>query len=123
MDGRRDGGLRQGHNPFLSTALHYGLAVFEGICAYDTEKGAAVFRLQEHMQRLVDSARILGFRSLPYTVDELVQAAVDTVRANDLRSCYIRPLIYHSSPNRYVKHGSGHGVCGDRCLGLGCLPG
>jgi branched-chain amino acid aminotransferase len=85
--------------PFLSTALHYGLAVFEGIRAYDTEKGAAVFRLQEHMQRLVDSARILGFRSLPYTVDELVQAAIDTVRVNELRSCYIRPLIYHSSPN------------------------
>lgn len=85
--------------PFLNTALHYGLSVFEGIRCYETARGTAVFRLREHIQRLVDSAKILGFRSLPFGVDELVQAVKDTVKANRLRYGYIRPLIFHDSPN------------------------
>jgi branched-chain amino acid aminotransferase len=85
--------------PFLSTALHYGLSVFEGIRCYDTPNGTAVFRLREHIQRLVDSAKILGFRSLPYSVDELVKAVKETVRANEMRYGYIRPLIFHDSPD------------------------
>ncbi len=56
---------------FLSPSLHYGIGVFEGIRCYDTEKGPAVFRLRDHMERFMDSSMILGFRSLPYSVDEL----------------------------------------------------
>lgn len=82
---------------FLTSALHYGLGVFEGIRCYETERGPAVFRLREHMERLIDSAVILGFRSLPFGVDELMTATCDTIRANELTSCYIRPLIYHTA--------------------------
>jgi branched-chain amino acid aminotransferase len=79
---------------FLTPALHYGAAVFEGIRAYNTAKGPAVFRLREHTERLFDSARVFGFRELPWTVDEICGAIKDTLRANDLRDCYIRPLLY-----------------------------
>lgn len=109
--------------PFLSTALHYGLAVFEGIRAYETEKGAAVFRLREHMQRLNDSAHILGFRELPYSVDELMQAVVDTVRANELKGCYIRPLLYHSSPNPTLNLDTGVAKVGIAAWAWGSLLG
>ena len=79
--------------PFLNGAAHYGAAVFEGIRCYDTARGPAVFRLREHMERMVDSAVVFGFRNLPYTVAELCQATIDTVNANNLKECYIRPLI------------------------------
>ena len=79
---------------FLTPALHYGAAVFEGIRAYATDKGPAVFRLKEHSERLVDSAHVLGFRDLPWTVEQIANAIKDIVRVNDLSSCYIRPLIY-----------------------------
>ena len=82
---------------FLTSALHYGLGVFEGIRCYDTDRGPAIFRLREHTERLLDSARILGFRELPYSVEELMQATRDTVRANQFSSCYIRPLIFHTA--------------------------
>ena len=78
----------------LTPALHYGAALFEGIRAYGTDKGPAVFRLREHMERLLDSAYVFGFRELPYTVDDVVTAVKDTVRANGFNDCYIRPLIY-----------------------------
>lgn len=79
---------------FLTPALHYGAAAFEGIRAYDTEKGTAVFRLREHARRLVDSAHVLGFCDLPWSSDDIARAIKETVRANGFRSCYIRPLIY-----------------------------
>lgn len=79
---------------FLTPALHYGAGVFEGIRAYDTPKGPAVFRLTEHTQRLFDSARVLGFREFPWTVEQVVQATKDTVRVNGFKNCYIRPLMY-----------------------------
>jgi len=79
---------------FLTPALHYGAAVFEGIRSYNTPKGPAIFRLREHVERLFDSARVLGFRELPWTVDEIVKAHKDTVRANGFTDCYVRPLIY-----------------------------
>ncbi len=82
---------------FLTSALHYGLGVFEGIRCYDTERGPAIFRLREHIERLLDSARILGFREIAYSVEELMQATRDTVRANRFSSCYIRPLIFHTA--------------------------
>ena len=78
----------------LTAALHYGAAVFEGIRAYKTDKGPAVFRLREHVARLLESAEIFGFRELPYTVDSVTQAIKDTVKANGFDECYIRPLLY-----------------------------
>ena len=80
--------------PFLNPALHYGAAVFEGIRAYATEKGPAVFRLKEHSERLVDSAHVLGFRDIPWSVEQISIAIKQVVRENGLGSCYIRPLIY-----------------------------
>ena len=79
---------------FLTPALHYGAAVFEGIRAYDTPKGPAVFRLKEHIERLLDSAHIFGFRDMPFTVEGVMKAIKDTVRANGMNDCYIRPLLY-----------------------------
>ena len=78
----------------LTPALHYGAAVFEGIRAYNTDKGPAVFRLRDHVERLLDSAHVFGVRSMPFTVDQVVQAVKDTVRANGFTDCYIRPLMY-----------------------------
>src|SRR5512139_4136973 len=78
----------------LTPALHYGAAVFEGIRAYNTEKGPAVFRLRDHVERLLDSAHVFGVREMPYSVDDVVKAIKDTVRANGFTDCYIRPLLY-----------------------------
>src|SRR6056297_1650740 len=77
----------------LTHTLHYGAGVFEGIRAYDTSDGPAVFRLTEHIQRLFASAQILGM-DIPYTVDELVAATKETVASTGLDSCYIRPIAY-----------------------------
>jgi branched-chain amino acid aminotransferase len=82
---------------FLTPALHYGAGVFEGIRAYATKRGSAIFRAQEHAQRLVDSARVLGFEDLPWDSGILVKAFRDVVRANAFGDCYIRPLIYASA--------------------------
>lgn len=78
----------------LTAALHYGAAVFEGMRAYKTDKGPAVFRLREHADRLLQSAEILGFRDLPFSVDGVARAVKDTVKANGFDECYIRPLLY-----------------------------
>jgi len=77
----------------LTHALHYGTAVFEGMRCYQASTGSAVFRLREHLTRLDRSARIIGM-GLPYTVDELVKATEETIHANGLASCYIRPIAY-----------------------------
>ncbi len=77
----------------LTHTLHYGNGVFEGIRAYETPTGPAIFRLTPHIQRLFDSAKILAIQ-IPYTLDELVDATKEVVRVNDLPSCYIRPLAY-----------------------------
>ena len=77
----------------LSHALHYGTGVFEGIRAYETKRGAAIFRLTDHMKRLARSAQVY-FMSLPYNLDELVRAAKEVVRANNLESGYIRPIAF-----------------------------
>lgn len=79
---------------FLTPALHYGAAVFEGIRAYDTPKGPAVFRLTDHAERLLDSARVFGFRDLPWTTEQIVDAVKQTVKVNGFKDCYIRPLLY-----------------------------
>ncbi len=78
----------------LSHGLHYGTGAFEGIRAYPTSSGVAVFRLREHMARLLRSCRVLMF-DIPYTLDELCDAVTETVRVNDVpNGCYIRPLVY-----------------------------
>ncbi len=80
--------------PFLTAGLHYGIGVFEGIRCYSGAFGPSIFRLSEHVARLLDSAHILGFRAVPWTHDELVGACIETVRASGFDECYIRPLIY-----------------------------
>ncbi len=80
--------------PFLTSGFHYGISVFEGIRAYSTDRGTAVFRLRDHLRRFEASAKILGFREMPYTVDELIAATAETVRLNGYDECYIRPVIY-----------------------------
>jgi branched-chain amino acid aminotransferase len=77
----------------LTHTLHYGSGVFEGVRAYATSQGPAVFRLTDHIERLFDSAKIFMI-DIPYTVDELVEATKATVKINGLESCYIRPLVY-----------------------------
>ncbi len=77
----------------LSHVVHYGSSVFEGIRAYDTDRGPAIFRLREHMSRLVDSAKIHRM-DLGYSVDELCEGVVDTVAASGLDACYIRPISF-----------------------------
>jgi len=78
----------------LTHALHYGTGYFEGIRCYALEDGrSAVFRLDEHIRRFFDSGQILGF-PLPYAAEKIKQAILDTVKANDLKECYIRPLAF-----------------------------
>jgi branched-chain amino acid aminotransferase len=77
----------------LTHTLHYGCGVFEGIRAYETDTGPAVFRLTPHIKRLFRSAKIFMI-DVPFTEDDIVQAVKDTVKASGLSSCYIRPLVY-----------------------------
>lgn len=78
----------------FSHGLHYGTGAFEGIRAYkQVSGGGAVFRLREHMERLYESGKILGVK-LPFSIDALCSAALETCRANQFDECYIRPLIY-----------------------------
>jgi len=77
----------------LTHSLHYGLGVFEGIRCYKGEKGSAIFRLKEHIARLFASAHIMRMK-LPYAPEQLETAVVETVRANRLEACYIRPIAF-----------------------------
>ncbi len=89
----------------LSHGLHYGTSGFEGLRAYETAKGAAIFRLDEHVERLFHSAKVLRME-IPYSFAEIKNAIADTVRANGYKSCYIRPLVW----------------LGDNALGLNPFP-
>ncbi len=77
----------------LTHSLHYGLAVFEGIRCYQGRKGSALFRLQEHVDRLFESAHI-AMMEIPYDKKQVADAVIETVRVNKLEACYIRPLAY-----------------------------
>ena len=77
----------------LSHVVHYGSAVFEGIRCYETENGPAVFRLKEHVHRLFDSAKIYKME-IPFTEEEICDAIIETIKVNNLKSCYIRPITY-----------------------------
>lgn len=80
----------------LSHVVHYGTSVFEGIRCYRTQVGSGVFRLREHMQRLIHSAKIYRME-LPYSLDELETAVLETIRASGLESCYIRPVVFRGA--------------------------
>jgi branched-chain amino acid aminotransferase len=92
LDGRlTDWGEAKVH--VLTHTLHYGLGIFEGIRCYETARGPAVFRLPEHVRRFFDSAKIAGF-TIPYTPEQVSDAIRETVKANGMRACYIRPLAF-----------------------------
>ncbi len=77
----------------LSHVVHYGSSVFEGIRCYHTDDGPAVFRLEKHMQRLIDSAKIYRME-VPYSLEELGEASLETIRQSGMPSCYIRPVVF-----------------------------
>ncbi len=80
----------------LTHSLHYGLAIFEGVRAYKTPAGPAIFRLREHTERLFNSAKIF-MMEMPYTPEQISEAQREVVRANKLESCYLRPLAFYGS--------------------------
>ncbi|MGQ5523822.1 branched-chain amino acid transaminase [Chitinimonas sp. PSY-7] len=87
---------REANTHVLTHTLHYGLGVFEGVRAYETAKGPAIFRLQDHTDRLFNSAKILGMK-LPFGKDEINEAHKQVVRENKLKSCYFRPMAFYGS--------------------------
>src|SRR5450631_3970873 len=87
---------REATTHVLTHSLHYGLSVFEGVRAYKTEIGTAIFRLKEHTDRMFNSAKIY-MMEIPYTPEQLMDAQREVVRANKLESCYLRPLAFYGS--------------------------
>ncbi len=95
----KDGKLvdwRDANLHMLTHSLHYGMAVFEGVRAYKTVDGTAIFRLKEHTQRLYNSAKIFQM-AIPFDMETLMEAQKEVVRANQLESCYLRPLVWIGS--------------------------
>jgi branched-chain amino acid aminotransferase len=82
----------------ITPTLHYGVGVFEGIRSYNTPNGPAVFRLRDHLQRLLESIRVLGILDYPYTLPDILKAVFDTMQVNGFTECYIRPLMYLDGP-------------------------
>ncbi len=80
----------------LSHVIHYGSSVFEGVRCYKTERGSGIFRLREHTQRLFDSAKIYRM-DIPYSLEELEAAQIETVQNSELESCYVRPVVYRGA--------------------------
>ena len=78
----------------LTHALHYGTGVFEGVRAYETDKGTAIFRSKEHFERLNNSAKIILMAS-PYSAESMIESTKTLLRENNLKSCYIRPIYYY----------------------------
>src|SRR5258708_3724415 len=87
---------REATTHVLTHSLHYGLAVFEGLRAYQTPSGTAIFRLREHTERLLNSARIFMMQ-LPFTLEQLIEAQRQVVRSNRLDQCYLRPIAFYGS--------------------------
>src|SRR5690606_20713967 len=87
---------REANTHVLTHSLHYGLAVFEGVRAYQTDSGTSIFRLKEHTQRLLNSAHIYQM-PIPYDLETLLEAQCEVVRANKLASCYLRPIAFYGS--------------------------
>lgn len=80
----------------LTHTLHYGVGCFEGVRAYATAKGPAIFRLEDHTKRLFNSAKILGMK-MPWSHEEVNQATIEAVRKNKLKEAYIRPMVFYGS--------------------------
>jgi len=87
---------RDANTHVLTHSLHYGLAVFEGVRAYKTDIGTAIFRLKDHTDRLFNSAHIYMMK-IPYTREQIMEAQREVVRVNKLESCYIRPIAFYGS--------------------------
>ena len=87
---------REATTHVLTHSLHYGLSVFEGVRAYKTVNGTAIFRLKEHTERLLNSAHIYMMK-IPYSKEQLMEAQLEVVRANKLESCYLRPIAFYGS--------------------------
>lgn len=87
---------REATTHILTHTLHYGMGVFEGVRAYNTSKGVAIFRLKEHTDRLFDSAHIFMMK-MPYDKNTLMDAQCQVVKQNKLGSCYIRPIVFYGS--------------------------
>lgn len=82
----------------ITPTMHYGVGVFEGIRCYQTPQGPAIFRLQDHLERFIESIQILGIDDFPYSVEQMRQAVYETILANGFSECYIRPLMYLEGP-------------------------
>ncbi len=93
---------REANTHVLTHSLHYGMGVFEGVRAYKTPQGTAIFRLQAHTDRLFDSAHIMGMK-IPYTKEEINEATKAAVRENGLDSAYIRPLAFYGSEGMGIR--------------------
>jgi len=87
---------REAKTHVLTHTLHYGLGVFEGVRAYETKKGPAIFRLEDHTKRLFNSAHIVGMK-LPFTPAQINQAHKDSIKKNNLKSGYIRPMAFYGA--------------------------
>ncbi|MGR8918646.1 MAG: branched-chain amino acid transaminase [Gammaproteobacteria bacterium] len=87
---------REANVHVLTHSLHYGVGAFEGIRAYETDKGTAIFRLDDHIRRLFDTAHILEM-NVPFSHETIVDACIESVKDNGLASAYIRPLVYYGS--------------------------
>jgi branched-chain amino acid aminotransferase len=103
MDGELTDWENENVHIFTHT-LHYGLGIFEGIRCYETDKGPAIFRLEEHVQRLFKSAHIFMLQ-IPFSEEEIAKAIIETIKVNKLKECYIRPLVYigNGGMGLYVK--------------------
>ena len=87
---------REATTHVLTYTLHYGAGCFEGVRAYETPKGTAIFRLQEHTKRLFNSAKIIGME-MPWSQEELNEAQLEVLRANNLKEAYLRPMVFYGS--------------------------
>ena len=87
---------REATTHVLTYTLHYGAGCFEGVRAYETPKGTAIFRLKEHTRRLFNSAKIIGM-PMPWSEDELNEAQLEVLRANKLKEAYLRPMVFYGS--------------------------
>ena len=106
----------------LTHTLHYGLGAFEGIRCYRGKGGSMIFRLQEHVDRLFESAHIV-MMNVPYSRKDVFEAIVETVRINKLDSCYIRPLLYVGYGEMGLYPGEQSRQAGDCRLAVGHLSG
>jgi branched-chain amino acid aminotransferase len=87
---------REANTHVLTHSLHYGMGVFEGVRAYKTGSGTAIFRLKEHTDRLFNSAHIFGI-NIPFSREQIMQAQLEAIRSNKLESGYLRPLVFYGS--------------------------